>query len=98
VTTTGLDADSEDDEEVALRHTLESGMTWAHRAFNELILPATSVSFFCQRFSFDFATFSSFISCSGSVDCRRSSLRVGSVLARCANSAWIGLSWRCSLS
>jgi hypothetical protein len=48
VTTTGLDADSEDDEEVALRHTLESGMTWAHRAFNELILPATSVSFFVK--------------------------------------------------
>jgi hypothetical protein len=27
------------------RHTLERGMTWARRAFDELILPATSVSF-----------------------------------------------------
>jgi hypothetical protein len=43
--TAGLDADSEDDEEAATRHTLELGMTWACRAFDELILPATSVSF-----------------------------------------------------
>jgi hypothetical protein len=45
VTTTGLDTDSEDDEEAVARHTLERGMTWVHRAFDELILPATSVSF-----------------------------------------------------
>jgi hypothetical protein len=44
-TTTGLDTDSEDDEEATARHTLECGMTWARRAFDELILPATSVSF-----------------------------------------------------
>jgi hypothetical protein len=44
-TTTGLDADSEDDEEAATHHTLERGMTWARRAFDELILPATSMSF-----------------------------------------------------
>jgi hypothetical protein len=44
-TTTGLDADSENDEETAARHTLERGMNWAHLAFDELILPATSVSF-----------------------------------------------------
>jgi hypothetical protein len=43
--TSGLDADSEDDEEAAVRHTLERGMTWARRAFDELILPATSMSF-----------------------------------------------------
>jgi hypothetical protein len=43
--TSGLDANSEDDEEAAVRHTLERGMTWAHQAFDELILPATSVSF-----------------------------------------------------
>lgn len=43
--TSGLDSDSEDDEEAAARHTLERGMTWARRAFDELILPATSVSF-----------------------------------------------------
>jgi chromosome segregation ATPase len=44
VGTSGLDADSEGDEEAAARHTLERGMTWACRAFDELILPTTSVS------------------------------------------------------
>jgi hypothetical protein len=44
-TTTGLDSDFEDDKEAATRHTLERGMTWACRAFDELILPVTSVSF-----------------------------------------------------
>jgi hypothetical protein len=43
--TSGLDADSEHDEEATACHTLERGMTWARRAFDELILPATSVSF-----------------------------------------------------
>jgi hypothetical protein len=43
--TSGLDADSEDDEEAATCHTLECGMTWARRAFGELILPTTSVSY-----------------------------------------------------
>jgi hypothetical protein len=42
--TSGLDADSEGDEEAVMRHTLEHGMTWACRTFDELILPATSVS------------------------------------------------------
>jgi hypothetical protein len=45
VATSGLDVDSEDDEEAATRNTLERGMTWARHAFDELILPATSVSF-----------------------------------------------------
>jgi hypothetical protein len=44
-TSSGLGADSEDDEEVAARNTLERGMTWARCAFDELILPATSVRF-----------------------------------------------------
>jgi hypothetical protein len=43
--TSGLDVDSKDDEEAAARNTLECGMTWARHAFDELILPATSVSF-----------------------------------------------------
>jgi hypothetical protein len=43
--TSGLDTDSEEDEEATTRHTLERGMTWARRAFDELILPTTSVSF-----------------------------------------------------
>jgi hypothetical protein len=30
------------------RNTLERGLTWAHCAFNELILPATSVSFLVE--------------------------------------------------
>jgi hypothetical protein len=42
--TSGLDSDSEDNEEATARHTLECWMTWARRAFDELILPATSVS------------------------------------------------------
>jgi hypothetical protein len=41
----GLGVDSEDDEEAAARNTLERGMTWVCRAFDEFILPATSVSF-----------------------------------------------------
>jgi hypothetical protein len=36
--------DAEDDEEVAARNTLKRGLNWAHRAFDELILPAASVS------------------------------------------------------
>jgi hypothetical protein len=39
--------DAEEDEESAVRHTFERGLTWAHRAFDELILPATSVRFLC---------------------------------------------------
>jgi hypothetical protein len=37
--------DSEDDEEAAACNTLERRLVWAHRAFDELILPAMSVSF-----------------------------------------------------
>jgi hypothetical protein len=43
--TSGLGDDSEDDEEVAARNTLERRLNWARRTFDELILPATSVSF-----------------------------------------------------
>jgi hypothetical protein len=43
--TSGLDSDSEDDEEAAARHTFGRGMTWVCRAFDELILPTTSMSF-----------------------------------------------------
>jgi hypothetical protein len=46
--TSGLGVDSEDDEEVATRNTLERGLSWACRAFDELILPATSVSFLVE--------------------------------------------------
>jgi hypothetical protein len=46
--TSRLGVDSEDDEEVAARNTLERGMTWACRAFDELILLTTSVSFFVK--------------------------------------------------
>jgi hypothetical protein len=28
--------------------TLERGLTWVHRAFDELILPAVSVRFLCM--------------------------------------------------
>jgi hypothetical protein len=33
---------------------LERGMNWARRAFDELILPATTVSFLIQRLSSQF--------------------------------------------
>jgi hypothetical protein len=42
--TSGIEIDSEGDEEAVARHTLERGMTLARRAFDELILPTTSVS------------------------------------------------------
>jgi hypothetical protein len=45
VATSGSGDDTEDDEEVAARNTLECGLNWARRAFDELILPATLVSF-----------------------------------------------------
>jgi hypothetical protein len=35
---------TEDDEEVAARNALERGLNWARRAFDELILPVTTVS------------------------------------------------------
>jgi hypothetical protein len=38
--------DIEDDEEVAVCNTLERGLNYARRAFDELILPESSVSFF----------------------------------------------------
>jgi hypothetical protein len=42
--TPGLGDDSEDNEEVAERSALERGVNWVCHAFDELILPATSVS------------------------------------------------------
>jgi hypothetical protein len=90
--TFGLDADSEDDEEVAARHTLEHGMTWARRAFDELILPTTSVSFPVKDYLLNPAVFSGYASHLVLVGCRPSILQVGDVLARCANSAPSGLS------
>jgi hypothetical protein len=87
VATSGLDADFEDDEEVTARHTLERGMTWARRAFDELILPATSVSFLVKDYLLDPAVFSGYASLLFLVGCCPSSLQVGDVLPRCANSA-----------
>jgi hypothetical protein len=46
--TSGLGVNSDDDEEVAAHSTLERGLTWVRRAFDELILPATSVSFLIE--------------------------------------------------
>jgi hypothetical protein len=37
--------DTEDDEEAAVCNTIERGLAWACRTFDESILPATSVSF-----------------------------------------------------
>jgi hypothetical protein len=97
-TTTRLDTDSEDDKEAAARHTLEHGMTWARRAFGELILPATSVSFLVKvSFLIPRSSRASPVT-PALVGRRRLSLQVGSVPAMCANSARSGPSWRCSLS
>jgi hypothetical protein len=90
--TSGHDANSEDDEEVVARHTLERGMTWARRAFDELILPATSVSFLVKDYLLDPAVFSGYASLLFLVGCCPSSLQVGDVLPRCANSAPSGVS------
>jgi hypothetical protein len=76
VATHRLDADSEDDEEVAARHTLECGMTWARRAFDELILPATSVSFLAKDYLLEPAVISGYASHLVLVGCRPSSLQV----------------------
>jgi hypothetical protein len=45
--------DAEDDEKVAAFNTLERGLNWARRAFDELILPATSVIFSLENCFFD---------------------------------------------
>jgi hypothetical protein len=42
--TSELGDDVENDEEVAARNTLECRLNWAHRTFDELILPTTLVS------------------------------------------------------
>jgi hypothetical protein len=47
----GTGDDSEDDEEVAARNTLDRGLNWARCAFDKLILFATSISFLIQRLS-----------------------------------------------
>jgi hypothetical protein len=50
--------DTEDDKEVAACNTLERGLAWARRAFDELILPAMLVSFLARVTSFsDFSRF-----------------------------------------
>jgi hypothetical protein len=72
--TSGLDTNSEDEEEATECHTFERVMTWARRAFHELILPATSMSFLVKDSFFDFTIFSSFTNYSGYVGCRCSSL------------------------
>jgi hypothetical protein len=58
--TFGLDDDSDDDEEVVARHTFERGMTWVRCAFDELILPATSVSLPIKDYLLDPVVFSGY--------------------------------------
>jgi hypothetical protein len=43
--TSESDDDTEDDKEATARNTMECGLNWACRAFDELILRATSVGF-----------------------------------------------------
>jgi hypothetical protein len=98
VVTSGLEADSEDDEEIVAHRTLERGLIWARRAFDELILPATSVSFLVKDYLLDPVVFSGYASHLVLVGYRPSSLQVGDMPARCANSTRSGLSWICSSS
>jgi hypothetical protein len=91
--TSGLDTDSEGDEEAAMRYTLERGMTWVRHAFDELILLATLVSSLVKE-SFRFCNLlelrQSFWFCW--LQTLETSGR------RCANSAQSGPSWRCGSS
>jgi hypothetical protein len=80
------------------RRTLERGMIWARRAFDELILPATSVSFLVKDYLLDPVVFSGYASHLVLVGGRPLSLQIGDVPARCANSVRSGLSWRRSSS
>jgi hypothetical protein len=61
--------DTEDDKEVMACSTLECGLEWARHAFDELILPATSVSFSLETCFFgslsSFEKCDLFLSCSG---------------------------------
>jgi hypothetical protein len=94
----GLSADSEDDEEAMTRNTLERGMTWARRTFDELILPATSVSFLVRGQLLNPVIFSGCVTYPYLVGCRSSSLLVGDMPVRCGNFALSGPNWRCSSS
>jgi hypothetical protein len=90
--------DSEDDEEVAMRNTLERGMNWVRRAFDELILPATSVSSLVRGQVLESAAFSGYAAYFLLVGGRPLSRQVGDVPTRCANVERSGLSWRRSSS
>jgi hypothetical protein len=95
--TFGLDTDSKGEEEAASHHTFERGMTWERRAFDELILPATSISSlvkdsfrFCNLLELRQLFWFCWLQTLESSGRRRA--------ARCANSAQSGPSWRCSSS
>jgi hypothetical protein len=90
--------DAEDDEEVAARNTLECGLNWAGHTFDELILPATAVSFCtCNSYlqlSNLFEKCRLSLSCSG----RPSRHQVRGEPTRRVSFVRNGPSWRCSLS
>jgi hypothetical protein len=91
--------DTEDDEEAAVCNTLEHGLAWARRAFDELILPMTSVSFLVGYLVFRFP--GSFEKCRSPLtlfgaDPRGVRSEVSAHDTR--SSTQSGLSWRCSSS
>jgi hypothetical protein len=91
--------DTEDDEEAAACNTLERRLVWARRAFGELILPATSVSFLAWVTCFsDFPVLPRTVAHLRLVRGRPSRRLVGGERAQHESFAWSRLSWRCSSS
>jgi hypothetical protein len=96
-TTFEVSDDVEDDEEAVACNTIERGLTWAHRAFDELILPATSVSFLCKSdLSLAYSVLPRCVAYIQFVRGRHLRHMVGGERARRANSTWSGPSWRCN--
>jgi hypothetical protein len=79
------------------RNTLERGMNWVHRVFDELILPTTSVPAFEGRV-LESVVFSGYAAYFLLIGGRPSSRQVGDVPTSCANIERSGLSWRCNSS
>jgi hypothetical protein len=89
--------DAEDDEEVAVCNTLERGLNRAHRTFNELILPVTSVSFLLETYLFNSRVLPRSATDLCLVRGRPSHHQVRGEPAPHMSSARSGPNWRCSL-
>jgi hypothetical protein len=91
--------DATADDEVATRNTLERGLEWVRRVFDELILATTSVSFLVWTTCFfDFPVLPGNMAYSCLVRGRPSRHQVGGGPTRHASFTRSGPNWRCSLS